>query len=160
MGNWKREKNVFSFLCFRYIVHVQWGTHIFHRYPCFLLKTFMNRGEVSFEEQIMSEKKYTDIFPRIIGAIVFTFFARENIFMNSLLFSAWDVCFRVFSGTMLSTNTYFPSAVKTTKRSLRIEFKQRVVLVDVRFKSWGYHLGDILGYSPVLAEEYFLTWFV
>ena len=59
----------------------RWGAKFKER------KHLMSRKEVSFEEQIMSEDKYTSIFSRKIEAIVFIFLqifcnARERIFTN------------------------------------------------------------------------------
>ena len=38
-----------------------------------------------------------------------------------------------------------------TLSHLEFDCKQRLILVDVRFEIEEYHLGDILGYLPVLA---------
>ena len=59
---------------------------------------------MSFEEVIMPKDKHLHKFWRKIEAIVFIILqifcrAREKSFTNSLLYSAWDVFFRVFSGT-------------------------------------------------------------
>ena len=57
-----------------------------------------------FEEVIMPKDKYLYKFWRKIEVIVFIILqifcrAREENFTNSLLYSAWDVFFRVFSAT-------------------------------------------------------------
>ena len=58
----------------------------------------MIRKEVIFKEQIMSVANYKSIFSRKLEVRVFLILqifcnAREKMFTNSLLFSAWDVFF-------------------------------------------------------------------
>ena len=40
---------------------------------------------------------------------------------------------------------------------LELNFKQRLMVADIRFEIGGYHLGDIVEYLPVLARGYSVT---
>ena len=75
------EEHIF-FIDTHVLFQSRWGAKFKER------KHLMSRKEVSFEEQIMSNDKYTSIFSGKIEAIVFIFYqifcnARERMFTNS-----------------------------------------------------------------------------
>ena len=92
---------------------------------------------------------------------------RENVANTSLSISTF--CLRtayrqkrlermLFSGTSLSTSRFISSSVTKANRSPILTFVliANLTLLEV-FEIGEYHLGNILGYSPVLAGVYSVT---
>ena len=79
-----------------------------------------SRKTVNFEEQRMSKEKYLEIIWHKIEAIAFIVLqvfqnVCEKMFMNSLLYIAWDIFFWVFYGTTLMNKKIFPFFCNTQK---------------------------------------------
>ena len=92
----------------------------------------------ALKEQIMSKDKYTSTFTRKIEAIVFLILqkfrnAREKMFTNSLMFSAWDVFYKEIFHLFRNNHKMLSY--------LDLNSKRRLIVVDVRFDYWGVSLG-------------------
>ena len=64
------------------------------------------------------------------------------MFMNSLLYIAWDIFFLVFYGTTLMNKKIFPFFCNTHKTHsyLELNLKQRLIVVDISLKIGEYCL--------------------
>ena len=120
---------------------------------CSKIWTVFSQKTVSFEEQMMPKDKYANIFLWKIEAIVFISLqifhnTCEKMFINSLLFAAWDILFSVFFAKNLWTNKYFLSSVTTLQRFLSswIKYWTNTYHSGHKIQIEKYHLGDIRGY--------------
>ena len=80
------------------------------------------------------------------------------MFMNSLMFVAWKVFFWVlFFPVQLNEQTNIPPFCNNHKMLSHLElyFKQRIIIVDIRFESWGISLGWYPQLSSSFSGELF-----
>lgn len=113
-----------------------------------VLQEQSSRKNVSLKEQIMSEDKY--VFVQNIVFIVLQIFwnVQKKCLQTAYYFLLGMFSFEYSLVWLNKKNKYFPSS------SSIITIWQRLIVVDRNIA------GDILGYSPVLAKGYSVTWWL